>query len=551
MLNDYRQIISQLRNSCWYIVPESLETILEIVNMRLNGVAFSDEEIRLRLSEAENGDRDASRVEVGGGVGIIPLYGPIYPKANLMTALSGATSMEQFSADLDSLMRNDDVENIILDIDSPGGVDSMIPETAQKIREAREVKPIHAVANTMAGSAAYYLASQASSFYASPSGKVGSIGAYIVHEDNSAADEKEGRKITFISSGKYKTAGNEHEPLSLDARDYIQTLVNESHEQFVQDVAAGRGVSVDSVREYADGRIFRADTATKMGMIDGVKSLNDLAGDLLIQGQPQVRGTLSAIAAKHQKALEVANKAGIVINNSNSIVPKEGRMNEQELRQLLGLDADADLTTAIQRLMNTESNLRSRLQLGEDDDLVEAVTELHEEVTPIREVQTEASKQAAFAQQFPEEYARMQALEDRTKSEDAKMFAAQYERFSKKDGDKEVKSTQGFPMVTLNKIEECHQAISDRAFSHTMLENLLSLIASQGIVDFSEKGSSRQSEAQLNSDPIQRFSDRITSLMVDDSISDPRQATRLAIQKWPTEYEEYRDAQARKTNTTG
>src|SRR5687768_2344947 len=214
MLNDYRQIVSQLRNSCWYIVPESLETILEIVNMRLNGVAFSDDEIRLRLQEVENGDRETSRVEVGGGVGIIPLYGPIYPKANLMTELSGATSLEQFSTDLDSLLSNDNVENIILDIDSPGGVDSMMPETAQKIREARETKPIHAVANTMAGSAAYYLAAQATNFYATPSGKVGSIGAYIVHEEHSAADEKQGRKITFISSGKYKTAGNEHEPLS-------------------------------------------------------------------------------------------------------------------------------------------------------------------------------------------------------------------------------------------------------------------------------------------------------------------------------------------------
>lgn len=533
MVNDYRQIISQLRNSCWYIVPESLETILEIVNMRLNGVAFSDEEIRLRLQEVENGDRDVSRVEVGGGVGILPLYGPIFPKANLMTQLSGSTSLEQFSADLDSLLNNDDVENIILDIDSPGGVDSMIPETAQKIREARDTKPIHAVANTMAGSAAYYLASQASSFYASPSGKVGSIGAYIVHEDYSAADEKAGRKITFISSGKFKTAGNEHEPLSLDAKDYIQTLVNESHEQFVQDVAEGRGVSADSVREYADGRIFSAKKATDMGMIDGVKSLNDLAGDLLVQGQPQVMGTLSAIAAKHQKALEVANKAGITLTNI-SIVPKEGRMNEQELKELSELS----------------SQLREVLELDEGADVIAAVTELKQEITPIREVQAEASKQAAFAQQFPEEYQRMQALEDRSRTEDAKSFASQYERFSRQDGDKQVKSSVGFPMVTLNKIEECHQAISNRAFSHAMLENLLNLVSDQGFVDFSEKGSSRQSEAQLNSDPIQRFADRITSLMVDDSIANPREATKLAIVKWPDEYEEYREAQARKSNTT-
>lgn len=545
MLNDYRQIISQLRNSVWFIVPESLETILEIVNMRLNGVAFSDEEIRIRLKEAESDERELTRVEVGGGVGIIPLYGPIYPKANMMTQLSGATSLEQFSADLDMLLADDKVENIILDIDSPGGVDSMMPETAQKIREAREIKPIHAVANTMAASAAHYLAAQATNYYASPSGKVGSIGAYAVHEDISAADEKQGRKVTFISSAKFKTAGNEHEPLSGDAKDYLQELIDESAEQFIQDVALGRGTSVDAVREYADGRVFRAQTAFDMGMIDGVKSLNELAGDLLIQSQPQVAGTLSAIANKHRQALEVANKAGIVINQNST---KEGRMNEQELRTLLGLGTDADLTTAIQALMNTQSALRAKLELDKDADLVEAVTELQDEISPIKEVQEQALKQKNFADLFPEEHAEMLSLREKRIDTDAEGFATQYERFTKKDGDKEVKSSVGFPMVTLNKIQECHKSISSNGFSHSMLSNLLDLITQQGFVDFTEKGSSRLNEQGVD-DPIQQFANRITGLMTEDKL-EVREATQLAITKWPTEYMAYREAQSQKSKTT-
>lgn len=545
MLNDYRQIITQLRNSCWYIVPESLETILEIVNMRLNGTAFSDEEIRIRLSELENGDRELSRVEVGGGVGIIPLYGPIYPKANLMTMLSGATSLEQFNADLDSLLANDDVQNIILDVDSPGGVDSMIPETAQKIREAREIKPIHAVANTMAGSAAYYLAAQATSFYATPSGKVGSIGAYIVHEDVSKADADEGRKITFISSGKYKTAGNEHEPLTEDAKDYIQGIVDESCENFIQDVALGRGVDVESVREYADGRVFSAQTATDMGMIDGVRSLNDVAGDLLVQSQPQVYGTLAAISQKHQKALEVANKAGIVVNISNST--KEGRMNEQELRERLGLSADADIDAHLTALMTERTSLRETLELEPGANLVDAVTELKAELDPIKEVQASASEQAKFAEQYPEQYAEILELRQTRIDGNAKSFKEQYERFSKKDGDKEVKTTVGFPMVTLNKIEESHKAISSGNFSHAMLGNLLNLVTQNGFVDFAELGSNRQGES-LVSDPIQQFANRIASLMTDDKL-EAREATNVAARKWPEEYEAYREAQSAKSKT--
>lgn len=545
-MKDYTQIITQLRNSCWYIVPESLDTILEIVNMRLSGKAFSDEEIRLRLEEADNGDREHSNVEVAGGVGIVPLYGPIYPKANLMTMLSGATSLEQFSADLDSLLANDDVKNIILDVDSPGGVDSMVPETAQKIREARETKPIHAVANGMAGSAAYYLASQATSFYATPSGKVGSIGAYLVHEDRSEADKQDGVKVTFISSGPYKTAGNEHEPLSTDTKAYIQGIVDESCERFIQDVALGRGVDVETVREYADGRIFSAQTATDMGMIDGVKSFNDLAGELLVKSQPQVYGPLAAIAQKHELALNNANEAGIVVNISNST--KEGRMNEQELRELLGLSADADINAHVTALMTTQASLRETLELDEDADVVVAVTELKAELDPIKEVQATASEQAKFAEMFPEQHAEMLSLRQTRIDGNAKDFAAKYERFTKKDGDKEVKTTVGFPMVTLNKIEESHKAISSGNFSHSLLENLLNLVSQQGFVDFAEIGSNRQGEPG-HDDPIKQFASRIESLMTEDKM-EVAQATQTAIAKWPSEYEAYREAQSQKSKTT-
>jgi hypothetical protein len=173
---------------------------------------------------------------------------------------------------------------------------------------------------------------------------------------------------------------------------------------------------------------------------------------------------------------------------------------------------------------------------------------LQAELAPIKEVQSEATKLKNFAETFPAEYAEMQALREKRLEGDAESFAARYERFSKKDGDKEVKSNLGFPAVTLNKIQESHKAISGGSFTHSMLETLLDLVTQNGFVDFAEHGSSRREETHYE-DPIKQFASRVSDIMTKDNIK-ANQATKMAIKQWPEEYEAYREAQARKSNTT-
>jgi ClpP class serine protease len=147
MLNDYNQLVKGITTSPWLITQDGLATIVEVVNMRLEGKAFSDEEIRIRLEAADakrDGERTNPRTQVEGGVGIVPLYGSIFPKSNLMTALSGATSLETFTSDLRELVADDRVKQVVIDIDSPGGVADMIPETGTLIKELSAVKPIYA-----------------------------------------------------------------------------------------------------------------------------------------------------------------------------------------------------------------------------------------------------------------------------------------------------------------------------------------------------------------------------------------------------------------------
>jgi hypothetical protein len=124
-------------------------------------------------------------------------------------------------------LNSPEIQAIVLDVDSPGGYVDLVPETAQEIYDARGEKPIVAVANTTACSAAYWIASQADEVVVTPSGSVGSIGVYMLHEDWSKFNEDFGIDPTYIFAGRYKVDGNPDEPLSDTAREEWQQEVDD------------------------------------------------------------------------------------------------------------------------------------------------------------------------------------------------------------------------------------------------------------------------------------------------------------------------------------
>ena len=111
---------------------------------------------------------------------------------------------------------------------------------ARAIREARARKPILASVNSQAASAAYWLASQATSVSITPGGAVGSIGIFMLHADMSRALDQAAVTMTLIAAGEGKTYGNPYEPLADGARAQMTARVNQIYDQFVGDVARGR-----------------------------------------------------------------------------------------------------------------------------------------------------------------------------------------------------------------------------------------------------------------------------------------------------------------------
>lgn len=289
----YPQVLRAVCESPWAIRPEKLAVIREMLALRASGQRFTAEEIEARIG-AGPAVKQSSSV---GTVAVIPLYGVITPRADLMTEMSGGTSMQGFMDSLRGAVADDSIGAILLDVDSPGGMTDLVPEAAAEIRAARGSKPIVAIANTDAASAAYWLASQADEIVVTPSGMVGSIGVFAAHDDVSAAMEQDGVKTTLISAGKYKVESNPFEPLSDEARAAIQERVDQFYGMFVKDVSKGRRVPVDAVRSgFGEGRIVTAQDALKLGMVDRVDTFEATVERLIVQAAGGTPRRQAAIA---------------------------------------------------------------------------------------------------------------------------------------------------------------------------------------------------------------------------------------------------------------
>lgn len=254
-----------LSESHWAILPEALDALIEKLSLHARGVAVE--------SAAPFSAVRPPRPR-GDAVAIIPVHGAITQHGGgLFEMLFGGVSVDGIAADFRAALAEDEVRAVLLDIDSPGGSVFGVSELADEIYRARGKKPIYAIANGTAASAAYWLGAAADEFYVTPSGLAGSIGVFAVHVDISEMAAREGMKPTIVSAGKYKTEGNEFEPLGDDARGAVQERIDDYYGLFVSDIARFRGTTEAKVRGgYGEGRVLTAKAAVSAGLADKVMS---------------------------------------------------------------------------------------------------------------------------------------------------------------------------------------------------------------------------------------------------------------------------------------
>jgi ClpP class serine protease len=249
----------------WAIQPDMLETIAAIARRENE----SPSAVEARLGRPL---QNARTVSMRGGVAVVPITGPVFRYANLMTEVSGATSLEVLARDFTAALDDPAVASIVLAIDSPGGQASGIAEFAQMVRASS--KPVVAYVDGYAASAAYWIASAAGEIVMSKTGEVGSIGAVIALD---GARARAGM-VEIVSSQSPK---KRPDVATDEGRAQIQARIDKLAQVFVDDVAAYRGVAVDTVlADFGQGDMRMGEEAVALGMADRVGTLEEVIAAL-------------------------------------------------------------------------------------------------------------------------------------------------------------------------------------------------------------------------------------------------------------------------------
>jgi signal peptide peptidase SppA len=221
----------------------------------------------------------------GRNFGLVPLFGTL-DKETLVWAREHIYAMAA----------NEDLGAILLHIDSPGGNAAGTADLATAVSRAASKKPVVAFCEDLCASAAYWIASQATTVIANRTAVIGSIGVFLVVADSSRFWEKVGVDWFVVKSGRFKGGTVEGAKLSAEVLQHLQERVDSLARVFIGDVARGRKMTVDRVREIADGRVFMGAAAQATGLIDKIATLEDVVSDMRRQTLHLARGA-DAIAA--------------------------------------------------------------------------------------------------------------------------------------------------------------------------------------------------------------------------------------------------------------
>jgi signal peptide peptidase SppA len=266
MNNSIVLLFDRIFNRPWLINPASMNTILSILSAHMG----KEIPIKGKMLALPSSIGSRPGVSNSAGIAVIPVCGVLtYRDDGFIDWLFGDTTYENIRAQFQEALADPNITTIILDVDSPGGEVSGCFDLVDEIFNARGTKPIFAVINERADSAAYAIASAAEKIFLPRTGHVGSIGAIMEHRDQSKMDEQDGIKYTPIFAGARKNDFDPHLPLSTEAQQVAQDIVNSTYDLFVKTIARNRGISPQAVRE-TEAALYYGKNAVDIGLADSV-----------------------------------------------------------------------------------------------------------------------------------------------------------------------------------------------------------------------------------------------------------------------------------------
>lgn len=213
----------------------------------------------------------------GDRIGVVEIEGVITQSGDTM-------------ADIVRFREDDSIRGVIIRINSPGGSVGPTQEIYREVRKLRDKKKVFVSMGGICASGGYYIASAGEKIYASPSTITGSIG--VIMEQTVVEDllKKIGIQPNVLKAGEYKDVGSPFRKMTDEERAYLNRILTGIHDQFIADVAAGRGMAIESAKKLSDGRIYTGTQAKEVKLVDTIGTFYDCRDDLKktlnIKGKP-------------------------------------------------------------------------------------------------------------------------------------------------------------------------------------------------------------------------------------------------------------------------
>lgn len=275
---------------------------------------------------------------------VLDIKGSLITQSSWLSRMFGMTGYDEIRNAAVAAATSEGIDNILLDIDSPGGSTRGLDEAANVLAEIDEsVMPVFSYTSGSMASAAYWLGSTARTIYATEMSSVGSIGVLLVHMEQAEAMKDQGIGVTVMSAGKYKTVGNQYEKLDDFDKGVIQTKIDDLYDHFTATVAQNRGLSVEHVRENAaEGQDFWGKDAVGVGLVDGIASFDEVVKLLDTVHNSQQAGNS---VGQHIGANAMLRKGKVVMTQAASDAIAAGVPVDAALQQHADPAADTEGTT--------------------------------------------------------------------------------------------------------------------------------------------------------------------------------------------------------------
>lgn len=320
----YPHLAARLFNTPLLVHPGKLDAIIAGLGGRLLGSAVhldavSDgAPIAPEMFSTRRGERGDAGYAITDGVAVIHASGALVHRSRIDGASSYLLGYNELAGQVEAAQADPDVHAILQVWDSPGGEVAGAFEYGERMHALRGSKPMWAIADSMAASAAYLGGSAFEQLAVSSTGYVGSIGVVMRHVDFSRALDNDGIRVTHIFAGSHKVDGNPYEPLPKDVQAAMQEEIDGLYTMFVDAVALHRGISAESVRA-TQAQVYRGMAAVSMGLADRVATTDQLISELSAQrartypAGPSAR-TIATTTGEHMSGTTPQAPAGAAPN---------------------------------------------------------------------------------------------------------------------------------------------------------------------------------------------------------------------------------------------